>query len=308
MYRNTLTPGQLATWLCAALIPTLLQLAAGLGWLTAGITAAICCAAVFAVWKWGRVIKHPFLACVQYLYIIVLLWNLLPHAALSWPGDNDPAVPLMILVLAAWSAHKGAAASARVACVLFWFVLLIYPAIIASGITEMEWKWLRPNLGDAPWMAATLMLLPCAVLPLRQMPGGWKKRLLLPGAFLVISAAITAGIMSPELAQSLKDPFYTAAQSMHLLGFAQRFEALLSAGMTVGWFCLYAVLLSAAGAWAEQIKPRLSGVGLWLGTVLAALGMLCNLHIMWTIAVILAAVFWVAIPLITQGLVREKKS
>ncbi len=308
MYRNTVPPRQLATWLCTALIPVLLQLAAGLGWLTAGITAIACSAAVAAVWKWGKAPDHPVVACLQYLFIIVLLWNLLPHAAHSWPGDNYPAVPLILLALAAWSAHKGAAAAARVGSVLFWVVLLIYLAVLAAGTSEINFAWLRPEVSAVPWTAATLLLIPSAVLHLRKEGSRWSLRLLLPGLFLLIGSVMTAGILSAKFASESHDPFYTAVRSLNLLGVAQRFEAVLSAAMTAGWFAALTALLSAAAAQAEQVKRKWSKPGLWVSAGLSALGMLCKLHISWWITVILATVFWVAIPILTQGLVGGKKS
>ena len=307
MYRNAVPSRQLATWLCTALIPVLLQLAADIGWFTAGITAIVCGAAVAAVWKWGKAPNHPVFACLQYIFIIVLLWNLLPHAALSWPGDNYPAVPLILLALAAWSAHKGAAAAARVGCVLFWLVLLIYLAVLASGTSDIEVKWLRPEVSAAPWSAATLLLIPSAVLHLREEGSGWMPRLLLSGILLLAGTAITAGVLSPELADNMPDPFYTAVRSLNLLGIGQRFEAVLSAAMTAGWFAVLTALLSTAAAHAERIKTQWGKPGLWGTAGLAALGMLCKLHISWWIALILATVFWVVIPILTQGLVDEKK-
>jgi len=279
LYRDCVPSRQLATWLCAALIPTLLQLAAGIGWPTAAVITVVCCGVVFAVWKWGKSPKQPVLAVLLYLYVIVLLWSLLPNAAFSWPGDNYPAVPLILLALAAWSANKGADAAARVGCVLFWFVLLIYLAVLASGTSEIKYRWLYPELSSDPWAAVALLLVPCTTLTLRKEGRGWTPRLLLPGIFLLAGAAVTAGILSPELAKVLPDTFYTAVRSLNLLGIAQRFEAVLSAGMTVGWFSLFAVLLSSAAGYAECIKPQWGKMGLWVSAVLSALGVLCNLHI-----------------------------
>lgn len=308
MFCNTVSTRQLATWLCTALIPLLLQLAAGAGWVTAGITAAISFAAVFAVWKWGKACQNPVIAGLQYLFIIVVLWNLLSGAAKCWPGDNDPAVPLILLALAAWSAQKGAAAAASVGCVLFWLVLLIYLAVLAAGTPAIKPAWLVPKAPADPWLALTLLLVPCAVLALRRKESQWNARLLLPGLFLLVGSAITAGILSPELASKLPDSFYTAVRSINLLGTAQRFEPVLSAAMTVGWFAILTVLLTSAASQAEQIKPQWSKPSLWIAYGVTALGALCKLHIPWYIAAILASVFWVVIPLLTQGLVGGKKS
>ena len=281
MYRNTVPARQLATWLCAALIPPLIQMSANLGWATAGAISLVCNGVVFAVWKWGLMSRHPVFACVKCLYIIVLLWSLLPYAAASWPGNHDPAVPLILLALAAWSANKGAAAAARVGCVLFWIVLLIYLGVLASGTPQIKPSWLKPTFSPDLWPTVALLLSPCTVLMLHQEGKGWSPRLLLPGVILTAAAAVTAGILSPKLTETITDPFYTAVKSLTLLGVAQHFEAILSAAMTVGWFCLMALLLSASGAYAQTIKPGWERKGLWLTAGLSALGLLCKLHIFW---------------------------
>lgn len=304
MFRNTVPSRQLATWLSVALTPVLLQLCAVIGWATALLTAAVCGIAVFAVWKWGNMPTHPAISCLQYLFIIMLLWNLLPQTALSWPGDNYPAVPLILLVLAAWSANKGADAAARVGCVLFWIVLIVYLAVIAAGAGSVKAAWLTPDPPKIQWRAATLLLIPCAAVPIKQSGHSWTPRLFLSGLLLVVGAAVAAGILSPHYAATLPDPFYTAVRSLNLLGVARGFEAVLSAGMTVGWFSLFSVLLSVAAA---QLQ-RWGRGGLWLAAGLSALGMLCKMHISWGITAFLAAVFWVVVPIVTQGLVNEKKS
>lgn len=308
MYRDTVSPRQLATWLCAALIPVLLQLAAGEGWVVASVVVTVCSALVVAVWKWGRTTANRFVCCLQYLYIIVLLWKLLPHTASAWPGDNFPAVPLITLILAAWSACKGAEASARVGCVLFWIVLITYLAVLASGTPEVKLHWLQPKLCASPWNAVVVLLIPGAVRHLQKEGHNYNLRLLLPGAFLMASVIMTAGILSADRTTQMKDPFYTAVQSIDLLRLAQRFEALLSAAMTAGWFSLLTLLLCANAASAQQIRTQWGRPGLWLTVAAAAVGLLCKLHIPWWILAILAAVFWVVVPLLAQGLVPEKKS
>lgn len=304
MFRNTVPSRQLATWLSVALAPVLLQLCAGIGWAAALLTSVVCGVAVFTVWKWGGVATHPAIACLQYLYIIVLLWNLLPNTAMSWPGDNYPAVPLILLALAAWSVNKGADAAARVGCVLFWIVLIIYLAVIVSGVGSIKAAWLIPKPPKVHWKAATLLLIPGAAVVLNQSEQSRTPRLFLSGMVFVAGSVITAGILSPHYAAALPDPFYTAVRSLNVLGVARGFEAVLSACMTAGWFSLLSVLLSVAAAQLQQWGRG----GVWLATGLSALGMLCKMYISWEIMALLASVFWVIIPLTTQGLVREKKS
>lgn len=297
----------MTAWLSAALTPTLLQLASGVGWPAAAITAAVCSGAVFAVTKWGKFTRTPILMWLQYLYIVVLLCSLLPYAAYSWPGDNYPAVPLILLALAVWSANKGAQAAARVGCVLFWLVLGIYLIVLALGTGEVKMEWLRPMQAASSWQAVTLLLIPCGAMTVMGKASKWDIRLLLTAGIWILSTVVAAGVLSPERAKELSDPLYTTVRSLALPGIAQRFEALLSAGMTVGWFGLLTVLLTMSAGTIEAVKHAWGKKALWGCALLAGTGMLCNLHISWVILALMASVFWVIIPILTQGLVRLKK-
>lgn len=297
----------MTAWLSTALIPTLLQLASGAGWPAAVVIAAVCSGAVYAVTKWGKSNCVPILMWLQYLYIIVLLAQLLPNAAYSWPGDNYPAVPLILLALAAWSANKGAQAAARVGCVLFWLVLGVYLAVLALGTGEVKAQWLRPVQTATPWQAVTLLLISAGAVLTVGREDKWKVNLLLPAVLWNVAAVVVVGVLSPGRADMLPDPLYTTVQSLRLPGIAQRFEALLSAGMTVGWFALMTVLLSVCAGLVEAVKPNWNRKALWGAALLAGAGVLCNLHISWVILAVLATVFWVVFPLLTQGLGRQKK-
>lgn len=308
MYSKTLPSRQLATWLSAALIPVLLQLSVGDGWPAVSVAVIVGTVATITVWKWGKVPAHPIIAVLQILYILVLLMQLLPSIAFSWPGDNYPVVPLIVLALAAWSANKGASAAARVGCVLFWIVLIMYLIVLATATKEITFSWLRPDAFSFPWMSLAVILLPCAGIVMRCDESKWDPRVLLPGVLLLAGTCVTAGVLSPERVRELSDPFYIMSRSVNLLGIAQRFEAVLSAGMTVGWYSLVSATLSISAAWAEKVGAGLASGAVWGTAAAAAVGMLCNLHISWQVLAIFASVFWVGIPILTQGLVRTKKS
>lgn len=298
---------QLSAWLSAAMIPTLLQTSSGTDWLMALIVSGVCGGMLYVSSKWGRTPQTPLLMWLQYLYIIVLIVNLLPYTAYSWPGNNDPGVPLIILALAVWSANKGAQAAARVGCVLFWLVLLIYLVVLALGTAQVKPEWLRLRQDGIPWQGVTLLLVPCGALLMTRKTRGWNAKLLLPAVFWIVAAMVVTGVLSASGANNTNDPLYTTVRSLALRGIDQRFEPLLSAGMTVGWFAVITILLSMAAGSAEAVRPTASHLGLWSAGAVATVGVLCNLHISWWIMAILASVFWVAMPLLTQGLVRLKK-
>lgn len=218
------------------------------------------------------------------------------------------AVPLILLALAAWSSQKGLSASARVGCVLFWAVLAIYIIVIAAGAKEAQMQWLRPADTELDWDLIVLSLTPAAASILLKKERRWGPRLLLPGVFILCASAITAGVLSPMVANELENPFYEMSRSLNVFGVAKRFEAVVSAGMTVGWFGLLSLYLSICGKYFEGIRHGWGRIGVFVGALFSALWLLCNLHIPKGILVILVAVFWVAAPLLTQGIERIKKS
>ena len=307
LHRESVPMGQLAAWICTALIPALLQLAAGVGWLAAIAVGVVCHCAVWAAIKWGKRVDKHLPCLLEYLYIVILLCSLLPWSAKCWPGDNDPVVPLILLALAAWSTQKGAQAAARVGCVLFWVVLGIYLTVLALGTGEVRPAWLKPAAATMPWPAAVLLLVPAGAARWLRNGEGWQRKLWIPSAFLILGAVVVAGVLSTGLAGRIEDPMYMAVQSLAIPGVMQRFEALVSAGMTVGWFALLTLLLSMAAAALEVLKPAWGRRSVWVTAAIAGMGLLCKMHITWHVAVILATVFWVAIPILTQGLDRQKK-
>lgn len=265
---------------------------------------------VFAALQWRRPGKPKKWECIILIvYIILLLGQLLRDTAQSWPvGNSDPAVPLLILALAAWSAQKGPSAAARVGAVLFWVVLGLYLVVFAAGVKDVKPQWLLPTMKMPSMLPLVLFLLPSATTALlteRATPG--KKGVLTVG-FVVAGMAITSGVLSPRMAGELPNAFYEMSRSLDLMGVARRFEAVICAGATVGWFALFSVLLTLCGSYFEKIAQGKGRAGVWLTAVSAVGWRLCGLHISPLFMIITGTVFWVGLPLLTQGLDKEKKS
>lgn len=299
MYSEKIPARQLTAWLYTALTPVLIQYSSG-SWTRILAEGTLCSAAVWLVWRFGGEGGRALRA----IGMVVVLGALMKDAAECWRGDNYPAVPLILLILAAWSAWKGPSAAARTACVLFWAVLFIFIVVFASGIQAVELEWLMPDWKGTDWRTPILLLIPAAAVPLLEKEGRWRPRLLLPALFAVGASAITAGVLSPGLAQELEMPFYEMSRSLDLFGVAKRFEAVISAAMTVGWFSLMSLTLTlVANAAKQRAKSAI------LGAAGAAAGwMLCDLHISGAFFVLLATIFWVVFPISAQGIEKIKKS
>lgn len=246
---------------------------------------------------------------LSYIYVTVLIGELLHRTAQSWPaGNSDPAVPLILLVLAAWSAWKGPSAAARVGAVLFWAVLGLYLAVFAAGIKDVRLSWLEPQWNAPDLLGISVLLIPCAGAELLKKRGGPGSVGWLSAAFLLVGAALTVGILSPKQACENTNAFYEMSRSLNLLGVARRFEALTCAGTTVGWFALLSLLLTLCGVYAQKTIPGAGKGGMWLSVTVAAAWKLCGLHIKPVFLLFTGAIFWVIVPLLTQGLGKIKKS
>ena len=308
MFRDGIPARQLSAWLAAGMIPVLIQLLSGTSWVWVFLGGAASTAITLTVWRFGAEEYPRWLRVLQMLFAVIFLGEMSAKAGGCWPAGNSTAVSLILIALAMWSAQKGLSAAARVGTVLFWFVIIMYMVVFGAGAKDIDPKWLKPDSGAGNLLGLALLLLPCGVSVLLRRQARWGVRLVLPAVFALAAALITAGVLSPELAVAAEDPFYEMGRSLSLLGIARRFEAIISAGMTVGWFALISLLLALCGKLFACIYEDKGRAGVWIGAVLSSLWLLCGMHIGDLIIAILAAVFWVVLPILTQGIDKQKKS
>lgn len=308
MFREKIPAAQLSAWLFAGMTPVLIQLLSGSSWVwlivagTASVVIALC------VW---RLSWEPtrWQAAILLLYNIIVIGSLLHHCDESWPvGNSYPAVPLIVLALAAWSAQKGPSAAARVGAVLFWVVLIMYLVVFGAGVKDVQLRWLKPEWNTPDALGLLVLMVPTVAASLLKPNSKGSVRLMLPAVFVVAAAMITVGVLSAPVAMRLDNPFYEMSRSISIAGVARRFEAVISAGMTVGWFALLSLLLSICGLCAQKFFEGLGRGGVWVGALLSGGWMLCGLHIPGWILLFSGALFWGAMPVLTQGLGIIKKS
>ena len=308
MFRESIPVKQLATWLCAALIPVWIQLTAGESWLSVATMAVLDGVVVWAVWRWGRW-ENKLMLGLGIAFEVLLLGSLLPCAALVWPDGNQyPAVPLGILALSAWSAWKGPREAAGVGCVLYWVVLVVYLLILGVGIGEIQVQWLAPERPNLLPLAMTVGLLPGAAAVWKGEESRWIAKLILPMVMATLAAVVTAGALSPWLAKETENGFLRLSEGLSIFGMARHFEAVASAAMTVGWFVTATVLLSLCAAQAEKIGAKKPRAVILVCALASALWMLCEMHISGGILLIFGSVCWAFLPLLPQGIEVEKKS
>lgn len=308
MFREKIPARQLGAWLFAAVVPVGVQIMGGGSWLGTTCAAVLAYLLACLLWRSPREVTK-WESVLLLIYVVILTGELLYPAVQSWPmGNGAPAVPLILLGLAAVSAGKGPSAAARVGAVLFWAVLVLYLTVFAAGGKDVRLNWLMPRWDIPDLLGVTVLLIPCGAAKLLIERGTPGKHGLLMVLFVSAGVLLTVGVMSPDLAVRIPNAFYEMSRSLDLLGVARRFEALICAGTTVGWFALIDLLLSLCGSYGQKIFPGRGKEVVWLCTTGAASWNLCGLHIMPIFLLVMGTVFWVVIPLLTQGLGKIKKS
>lgn len=308
MFRERIQARQLSAWLFTAMVPVAIQLLGGESWAMVVVAGIVGMALVCILWQCPR--RPSKIECIfLFIYVVVLMGELLQRTSQSWPvGKSDPAVPLILLALAGWSAFKGLSDAARVGAVLFWVVVVLYLAVFAAGVKDVKLSWLEPQWRIPDELGLAVLLLPAATGVLLKEKGTPGKKGWMLVAFVFIGVLITSGVLSQMIAKETTNAFYEMSRSLDLLGVARRFEALICAGTTVGWFALLSLLLSLCSSYVQSLFGGWDRSGVLLATVAAAGWKLCGLHIKPVFLLLTGAVFWVIIPILTQGLGKIKKS
>ena len=308
MYDQRISPRQLTPWLVAAIVPTAVQLTAGSSWLALLPATAACLLCIYLRWLLGATPMGKVLVLLQWGLLILVLSAVSGESVDSWPRGGHKAVAVILLALAAWSAIKGISAAAGVGCIIFWFVVALYLLLMGAGLKQVQFQWLKPVKGTLSPVGCILLLTPAAAaIHLNKEKSGTGK-LPLIGFLTVAAAVITAAVLSPTVTSGKENAFYEMIRSLKGFGQARRFEDLLSAGVTAGWFLTMSLYLTMCGAFAEQWKSGTGKWGILLSAIMAAIFVLFNVSINSLVLLILTAVFWVAIPLATQGIAAIKKS
>lgn len=217
---------------------------------TDGIAAQIVDAFGFA----GKVLSVFFL----FWLILVMGWCAALADSAFPMVDGFPGLGWVLLALAAWGCRKGPRACAGCSGILGLFLLVLYGVVAVFAVPNVEIACLMPTADWEEAVAALgLLLLPAGVwcVPARPQKAGGKVLFLLMAVVAAALAAVTAGVLTPELAAASAVPIYDLAQSVSVFGVVERIEPLLSAAMTMGIFCLLAGLASACQALGDQIGP-----------------------------------------------------
>lgn len=319
---DRILPRQLcALALCAFTVPAV-GLLPRAGWLWAGI-AAVAAAGLLAAGaalcrkKGGNFVELAAQSgCGRCCLRLLLIWNLLALGTAArylcevFPGSGAfPLVGALLLLLAACAAGKGVSAVVRAGAICFFFFAALYALLFGFSLPQMRAEWLKPVLRPK-WTLLPAALAPSCALALmghcreRGRISGW----LLGGVGLtVLAALVTAGCVSPEVAGAEPFAFYTMSKSISLFGAMERFEALVSAALTAGDFCLLALVCLANAEIAKTLRPGtgkavpagnflLGGAAIFLGSGIPSVVLAAG-----------SAIFWGVFPIGILALAKRKK-
>lgn len=270
-------------WYTAALLVPVVHSASVLPWpMAVAEGAAAAFLGKFSKWGTGWVLT------LQKIWAGVMAGVFLQWSGYYW---DDIAIsrtaPLVLLVLALWTTMVQGKAP-RVGCVLIWPLLFLLGAVLLSGISEVELEYLRPawKMGAAP--LAAVLLIPSNF----EGKAKWK----LPFVAIVVSV-ITSGVLSPDVTVSSQSGIYEISRSLSLLGIAERFESLVAAAMTMGFYAVTAYLL----------EPKEQKDSPWVYALIALLVYLSGIAIgKWYILGISAFV-WPVLPIVQARKIIAKK-
>ncbi len=268
MFHEKVDPAPLWAWTLAGASAPIAMLAARGPWLSCVCLAAVC---GLLCWSVQTLAGEPLCSragcAVQFAFLPIFACEMARLSLRLWEGGEAPYSAFVLLALATAGAWNGAKHASHVGGVIFWFLALLYALTLGSGVKNVHFDFLRPDFDLPDARLPAVLLLPAATALLPAAGKRWSARSgVALAAFTATVGLLVAGTLSGGIAARIGDPFYEYSKSLSLFGVAERFEALVSVALTMGFYAVLSILLSMAGLFADTIRP---GLGRW-GVVLCA--------------------------------------
>ena len=271
----------------------LAQTASACSWPAVLLIGAICLGICLGL-EWIQAQSSAWLAVVQWFWLSLVLAEFLHWIMYCWPErESYHAVPLTLLALAAWLAGKGEEEASRAGSAILWLLALLFGAVLLSAGKEIRLENLQPVWRMENAHLITALLIPAMGISLKEKGACGKGTVLVMGLLLSI---VATGVMTVSAAEKADCAFYELSRSIRLLGVADRFESLVAAGMTLGYFVLLSYLLSTCAQGAEQIKQGKGSWGVWSNAALTALWFVWGFRFSSTVLALGTILTWVILP------------
>lgn len=308
MFNKEATPARRNAWLAVSMCAPLVQVAGGCNWLTVLVTGAVSLVLAAVVLGIGIQITGRWLLWAELAWLSVVAAEIASWTTAYWPQyQTFPVVPLTLVVLAFVASGEGTERASRAGTVLFWFLLLLNAVVLLAGAKEVELKWLMPErISLKPRLALVLLLPFLMVYHGEGNKGAWKSL----GPILLFGLAVSAvafGVLSPGIAEESVSAFYETSRSLSLLGFVERFESVVAAALTLGYFCTLSYLISTAAKIAGTIKQGWEKRGAMLCTAAAAGLLVSGVGLLPEVLLIGSVVLWVLPSLISTVFERKRQ-
>ena len=300
MFNKEEAPARRHVWLAVSMCAPLAQVAGGTGWTTVLVTGVTCFALAATFLSFGVEISAKWLLCAQLLWLSAAASEIASWTTAYWPQYRSfPLVPLTLIAVSVLAAVGGGDQASRVGAVLFWFLVLLYGVVVVAGAKEIEAKWLLPGKVALQPRLAMVMLLPLLLVYHGEGTKGNWKSLIGVLLFALAISVITVGVLSPEIAEGSASAFYEVSKSLSLLGIVERFESVVAAALTLGYFCTLGYIFSTAAQIAGRIKPGWEKRGAVICAVAGSGLLLARCGIPPELLLIGCVVMWALVPAIT---------
>lgn len=286
-------------WILAALSAPLCHLTGKTGWIEVAAAGTLCTVLNLLRFREDSELTQTkkWYVAVAGVCLVLAAGVCLNLAETTWPtGNTTTVVPLVLLVLAAWGAWEGPEKASRTGSVLLWFLVILFSSVVAGGVGNVKLSRIGVSGEVSDGLVYLVFLLPGIAAVIPRSKGSEKLLWVLP-AFGTLMTLLVTGILSEPVAGSIEDPFGEFGKSLSLFGVVERYESLVSASLTIGYFCLISLLLSAAHHLAETVYSGKGRIGMLLTAFGAALTMNLNLKWFYVLAMVLL-VTWYVIPVI----------
>ncbi len=305
MFRKEVKSLPLVLWILAGMSAPVVQLLAGFDWKGMALLGLLSTAVVLLGYHAGEY-TPKWLAVLQALWILPALVTCSRITSLAWPmAETKLAVPLVLLAVSAWAADRGPWVGASMAGILFILICIGYGSVAVAGIPQMQLSWAVSHSPVPLALGTFVFLLSGVASAIPKEKGKAPCMLLLIPVFAVLISLITCANVYPG--QGGNSAFYQMSRSLSFFGLTERFEALVCALITVGWFALITLLLSTLGSWIQKVFPGKGKMAVWIAAVLGSMGLLFNLTIPMPVLAMGAIIFWGLIPVLSQVIGLAKK-
>lgn len=300
--------GQLAAWIFAGVSAPAAQIVGGMAWQTVLLIGVLCLGTCWCISQINIVLPR-WLSIIEYIWLICVLGSIAAWTAESWSsGDVYPWVPLILLALGCVSALRSMENAARAGSVLFWLVLLVYAVVIAAGLGTAERIELSYQAGGVDERLIVTLLIPSLAVFCKKRGAGITAYGLagVLGVAVLLSLLITSSLSLPVAVNTVM-PLHKWVQGLSLAGTVQRFEAIVSMALNMGWFALLGYLVSVEGNIASMARDGVYSKGCVTSAVGAGILVAAKKGIEPVMLVLGCLILWVIVPMILV-LIEKKKN